>query len=299
VVILRRQATGDFPLAFFGTMIVMHNTNQPNHPTPRTYNELQRAFDFFNERLFAGDIPQCLLTLQRKANSRGYFSAERFINAEGRFVDEIALNPETFAMQTVAGILSTLVHEMCHAWRHHFGGETPGRKSYHDRIWANRMESLGLSPSSTGLPGGKRTGQHVTHYIVAGGAFDQSCAELIDQGYIIDWFDRHTATSALNTQFVHSPDGAPAAIHVAMGIDSGNQGQDEEGGDENPTHSVVPQRCLGAQVASQLERPQEGQQAIDRSNRLRYSCPQCGVNAWGKPDLNLVCGDCTQTMLAY
>ncbi|MCZ2157181.1 MAG: hypothetical protein LC114_25355, partial [Bryobacterales bacterium] len=113
------------------------------------------------------------------------------------------------------------------------------------------------------------------------------------------WFDRHTATSALNTQFVHSPDGTPAAIHVAMGINAGDLGQDDEGNDANPTCSVVPQHCLGAQVASQLERPQEGQQAIDRSNRVRYSCPQCGVNAWGKPDLNLVCGDCTQTMLAY
>jgi hypothetical protein len=28
------------------------------------------------------------------------------------------------------------------------------------------MESIGLVPSNTGLPGGKRTGQQMTHYIM-------------------------------------------------------------------------------------------------------------------------------------
>jgi predicted SprT family Zn-dependent metalloprotease len=26
-------------------------------------------------------------------------------------------------------------------------------------------------------------------------------------------------------------------------------------------------------------------------NKVKYTCPSCNVNAWGKPDLNLVCGD--------
>lgn len=28
-----------------------------------------------------------------------------------------------------------------------------------------------------------------------------------------------------------------------------------------------------------------------RSNRRKYSCPACGVNAWGRPGLHLICGD--------
>jgi predicted SprT family Zn-dependent metalloprotease len=31
----------------------------------------------------------------------------------------------------------------------------------------------------------------------------------------------------------------------------------------------------------------------DRTNRVKYTCPQCSVNAWGKPDLSLICGVCT------
>ena len=30
----------------------------------------------------------------------------------------------------------------------------------------------------------------------------------------------------------------------------------------------------------------------NRSNRVKYTCPGCDVNAWGKPDLRLICGKC-------
>jgi hypothetical protein len=38
----------------------------------------------------------------------------------------------------------------------------------------------------------------------------------------------------------------------------------------------------------------------DRSKKLasktKYTCPECGLNAWGKPTINLVCGDCDKRM---
>lgn len=30
----------------------------------------------------------------------------------------------------------------------------------------------------------------------------------------------------------------------------------------------------------------------NRSNRIKYSCPSCSMNVWGKPELNIVCGGC-------
>lgn len=27
-------------------------------------------------------------------------------------------------------------------------------------------------------------------------------------------------------------------------------------------------------------------------SKLKYTCPGCGANAWGKPDLHIVCGGC-------
>ena len=30
----------------------------------------------------------------------------------------------------------------------------------------------------------------------------------------------------------------------------------------------------------------------NRSNRVKYTCPACDVNVWGKPNLPLICGKC-------
>ena len=37
-----------------------------NDPTRTTYQGLTEAHDFFNERLFGGRLPRCLITMQRQ-----------------------------------------------------------------------------------------------------------------------------------------------------------------------------------------------------------------------------------------
>jgi predicted SprT family Zn-dependent metalloprotease len=32
------------------------------------------------------------------------------------------------------------------------------------------------------------------------------------------------------------------------------------------------------------------------ASKTRYTCPECGTNAWAKPDVHLVCGDCDEAM---
>jgi predicted SprT family Zn-dependent metalloprotease len=137
-----------------------------------------------------------LITMQRHAGARGYYSAKRF---EGRGksaseTDEIALNPATFNDRTDAEILSTLVHEMVHHWQYACGN--PGRGRYHNAEWAAQMEAVGLMPSDTGEPGGKRTGQRVTHYIVDGGPFDRACRELLADGACVEWQSRENGTAS-------------------------------------------------------------------------------------------------------
>jgi hypothetical protein len=87
------------------------------------------------------------------------------------------LNPDHFKGRSITDTLSTLVHEMAHVWQHAHG--KPTRNGYHNKEWAAKMDSLGLNPSSTGAPGGKRTGQSVSHYIAAGGPFAVACSELL------------------------------------------------------------------------------------------------------------------------
>lgn len=34
-----------------------------------------------------------------------------------------------------------------------------------------------------------------------------------------------------------------------------------------------------------------------KKNKVKYTCPDCRLNAWGKPGANLICGDCNKTLL--
>jgi hypothetical protein len=74
---------------------------------------------------------------------------------------------------------------MCHVWQQTHG--KPPRKGYHDRQWAAKMREIGLHPSSTGEPGGKETGQTVTHYILPGGRYAKAYAKLAAGGFQLHW----------------------------------------------------------------------------------------------------------------
>jgi len=154
---------------------------RPN-PTQRTYKTLDDAYRFFNERLFGGKLPGCLITMQRSKKAYGYFAGGRFGSTDGKEVtDEIALNPSHFRSRTTEQSLSTPVHEMAHLEQHHFG--KPSRASYHNKEWARMMRAVGLIPSNTGAPGGREVGQQMTHYVAEGGAFAVTCAELVGHGF--------------------------------------------------------------------------------------------------------------------
>jgi predicted SprT family Zn-dependent metalloprotease len=160
-------------------------------PTAITYRTFNEVYDLFNQLLFEGKLPDCLITLQRRNRSRGYFAHQNFAHRRGsEILDEIALNPKTFHERTDREIASTLVHEMTHQWQHHFG--SPGRGKYHNREWADKMIALGLMPSNTGEPGGKQTGQSVTHYIVDDGPFDREWKLVEASGFKFDYQDRAT-----------------------------------------------------------------------------------------------------------
>ena len=49
------------------------------------------------------------------------------------------------------------------------------------------METLGLIPSDTGRPGGKRTGQSMGHYVSDGGPFEQAAKALLGAGWAVPY----------------------------------------------------------------------------------------------------------------
>jgi predicted SprT family Zn-dependent metalloprotease len=156
--------------------------------TEQVHRELETAFRFFNEHLFSGELPDCFINTQRVRGSHGYFIANRLIRQDAEMRHEIGINPQIFALSTLPEVLSVLAHNMCHAWAHDQGVQ--GRRGYHSAGWADKMELIGLMPSTTGKPGGKRTGERVEHFIISDGPFDRVCRALIDTGFNITWLDR-------------------------------------------------------------------------------------------------------------
>lgn len=138
-------------------------------PTLRQAEAHQGAFDYFNSKLFEGKLPPCILNFSRLAKSYGFFRPRTWTDGT-QVLAEISLNPDTCLDREPRQALSTLVHEMVHLWQEAFGH--PPNRCYHNREWADKMQLVGLVPSSTGKEGGKRTGVAVTHYVLHEGPYD-------------------------------------------------------------------------------------------------------------------------------
>lgn len=99
------------------------------------------------------------------------------------------------------------------------------------------MEEIGLIPTDTGWPGGKRTGQSVTHCIEPDGKFDNVAKRLLQTGGHIHWKSYSAGPSTSKSK--------------------GKSGK-----------------------------------------RIKYTCSSCGLNAWAKPDVQIVCGTCEEELTA-
>ncbi|NWC90500.1 SprT-like domain-containing protein [Pseudomonas reactans] len=276
-------------------------------PTEEAYAELQRAYDFYNDHLFASQerLPACMITYQREKRTMGYFSKGRFIRLDGTKTDEIAMNPDYFLVIPLVEILQTLVHEMVHLWQEHFG--KPSRSCYHNWEWAKKMEALGLMPSSTGQPGGKKIGQSVNDYVITGGRFDKATRRLLSTGFAISWMDRFPiSVRPLAALAPSSPPPGPTEIEIVrqptVANDTFQATADAVDGHVGHSPGILAQNELPQQtfIEAGYQAPAtEGldigvREDVDRSNRDKYSCPTplCKTKVWGKPGLLIICELC-------
>lgn len=252
-------------------------------PTVISYNEFQFAYDLFNEKLFNNELPQVLVTFQRGKKYLGYFSPNRF--AGKSIVAELAMNPDLFAVRTPADILSTFAHEMAHVWQEYLCEKKPKVGNYHDKYWAAKMEEIGLTPSDTGLPGGKKTGKSMTHYITPKGKFQDVVFDMIKDGFNISWFDQFgynnygTTLSAVDEEVLaywKSKTEDPELLKKMTQV----MGQDQEA------------------VVLDFEKLADMQEKKKKRNktRLKFTCPSCKLNMWGKPGAFVVCGECDELL---
>ena len=225
-------------------------------PTQETYAELQQAFDVFNDELFDGKLPACLFTLQREKKTDGYFSPNQFGRRhDGSKADEIALNPAYFGVVPIREVMLTLVCTLVHCWQAHYG--SPGRRRYCNKEWADKLESVGVIPSQTGKPEGKRTGERIRGYAIEGGRFELACQTLLTAEFELSWADRFPARHVSEETLL-------AATEEEM---SDMEGAEIELIEETPS----------------------------KPSRTKYTCGACETSVWGKADLQIGCRACGNT----
>lgn len=231
------------------------------------YDELQRAYDFFNEQLFNKSLPSCIITLQRNPLSRGFFAAEQFVSSEDNkiFTHELALNPSYFSVSSTQKVLSTLVHEMTHLLC--FLNKTEGKNGYHNKKWGALMEEIGLIPSDTGKKGGKKTGYSVTHYIDEDGAFSKASIKFCEKGFTIPWHDRFVSGYFDQTSLINS--NIPLV--------------------ENLT-KIVFSETKKNHFSGDITKGLKSSHMSKNGKRIKYSCACSSV--WGRGGLSFFCNNC-------
>ena len=274
-------------------------------PTEEIYDNLLTAYSYFNNALFNGQLPEVVITFHRQRKVMGYASIGRWVNDSRQYVDELAVNPEYFAKYPLIEICQTLCHEMVHVWQAHFG--QPGRRGYHNAQWAKKMIEIGLMPSSTGKPGGQQTGEWMMDFVLYDGRFHKACQTLLNSGYTLPWVDRYpvyrleipvlafddSGNAIELDKKLHSRGKKLPSVAKKAGRDSATK---------STSQSIAPPTDYGYSLSNtddyQIEDDDNLHGLITskpkhRSGRIKYRCKSCHIQIWGKPGLNIICGDCS------
>jgi hypothetical protein len=109
-------------------------------------SELERAYSFFNARLFGGILPQRVaicLERPRRPGCLGYHACARW-QSDGEVVDQISVTALALG-QGAAYALEVLLHEMVHAWNHLVKlQDVRSRNQYHNEHFRDAAQMVGL-----------------------------------------------------------------------------------------------------------------------------------------------------------
>lgn len=250
--------------------------------TSNQFQTLEDLYQYYNHKLFGGKLAECLVNLSRHGGAHGFFVPREWVSTPPmpqllpdavpspkgekvfvpklKVIHEISLTPDSINRPDKEWH-STLVHEMVHLWQYDFGKIS--RPGYHNSQWAKKMEAVGLMPTDTGLPEGKKTGQGMTHYVIKGGAFEK-VFESIAQADL----ERLTLPFRLNRK---------------------RYGQNENTDLIQWLLSQAPE--LPERKTYRYANPDPDQPKSRSGVKAKYVCA-CDNRVWGKPDLKIMCVVC-------
>lgn len=264
------------------------------NPTNELYQSLLKAYFHFNKKLFDAQLPEVIFTVQRQKGVLGYFAPERWSSVDGEHCHEIAINPAHLGQCRIIEVLQTLVHEMAHCWQFCYG--KPGRGSYHNKEWANKMIHIGLQPTSTGFPGGNIVGQQMSDYPIEGGLFLQACETLIvNNTFSIPWIDRLQTPQSL----IHD-NSAQTTTDVIYGhhVNVEDESEDRVTADQASPDDLSIKELMAMTYSELL--PEDTFLPVAQTSRSKstYQCLACRNKVWGKPEMKIICANCDQAFVA-
>ena len=136
------------------------STPSPQHIIPAGIVAfLYEHVDFMRAEFFGGQVPQVVLSFEvTDRRTLGHYHLKR--NCLGvRWA--LNLNPVHLA-RPVYEVLSTLLHELAHAWQHEHG--TPSKPPHHNREFRERCEAFGIPTDKGGHDLGVRHGTPFEDY---------------------------------------------------------------------------------------------------------------------------------------
>jgi hypothetical protein len=207
-----------------------------------------------------GSLPRICRNPQNTKNTR----------KKSRVIHEISINPDSL-YRTEKNWHSTLVHEMVHLWQEDWG--EPGRQCYHNQQWGNKMESIGLVPSSTGLVGGYKTGQFMSHYIMAGGKFEKVFESIPPEEH-----KRLTLPYNINRKFMDDAE-MDEDVAVSLAWLKALSPEPVFKGKKVDIYTFLGLSRKSAESGTSL--------------KVKYTCG-CLNNVWGKAGLYIKCMDCNE-----
>ena len=239
--------------------------------TERLHTLLQVAFKHFNKTLFDSCLPSMLFSEHKEKGMMAYFSPDRWTSGRGKNHHEIAINLEYICHSTLLDLMQLLVHEMVHCWQYECGEPSKKHHVYHDKEWSDKMLSIGLIPTATGKPKGKKTGQHMSDYPEAGGLFIETCVVLLDD---------KTFTQPWRNRMADLQQAKKLEPHICKAL---------------KTLDMLYAKQLTSTMNSLLEGRLVSLRQ-PRARKVKYTCPNCNVHVWGEPRLSLRCNDCDEMM---
>ena len=173
---------------------------QGTTPTQDLWVNYEAVYDYLNQELFEGQLPQVILNFATHGKSNGYFTPARWskkavmlrkpqrqrgrpkkVKEQLQTAHELSLNP-VLLQAPVQDCLSWLVRLMVQLWVYERNPKQT-QQGYFSKAFSAKMWELGVPATRDGTPAGPKTGFAMQHWIEKDGKFQRA----ID-GMPEEWF---------------------------------------------------------------------------------------------------------------